>query len=467
MHTWFDRTLILTLIGVDLAMVGVMVRTLAMHPAPPFGRLSLRREALKMLSPGGGLAKTKRRWSERLREAEWLRFVAYAAALFALVQLPWEPRWGALGSDSQSAEFLRTLWQVVAAALGVSVAMVAFAFQAFASSGQRAYGGSLREFAQQSRLLLVIELGLLSLLLDGVVLLGWGHNAPRGLPAAWAIALSAATLIGVGFVMHRVVGLLDDRALRQMRAVGVNKLVDAAMRQQLIGQASEVWLEQTRLPVRRVLLAPTGAVPLRCMAAGDVVDLRLGPIARFAVRHPHLDLKLAVGLGNAVTDRSVLLYTSAAISRRTQRHLASSVRVRADKVAAGVELTDALERLHQQAMDAARSGSELEWRAISDLYERVLLSLPVAAANAGVAFAGAVLAPGFFGQGPVQRIASFLYDQLVAAVDSNSRELIGPITYSHSMSPRRLCASASRRWQRRSCVCTPRCTNSRKGRLNE
>ena len=167
MHSSFDRTLTLTLIGIDLAMVAVMLRTLTMHPAPPFARLSLRREALKMLSPGGRLAKTKRRWSERLRGAERLRFVAYAAVLFALVQLPWELRRGPLGSDSQSAEFLRTLWQVVAAALGVSVAMVAFAFQAFASSGQRAYGGSLREFAKQSRLLLVSEVGLLSLLLDG------------------------------------------------------------------------------------------------------------------------------------------------------------------------------------------------------------------------------------------------------------------------------------------------------------
>ena len=217
MDSWLDEALLLTVISVDLLMVGVLMRTLTMHPVPAFGRLSLRGISLRVLAAGKRTTRIKCWCRDQLHRSQWLRFFVYTAVLCGVVLLPWEVSWGFLGSKSESAEFLRTLWQVVAAALGVSVAMVAFAFQAFASSGQRAYGGSLREFSQQSRLLFVIELGLLSLLLDGIVLLGLGTNAPGGLPAVGAIAISVGTLLGVGFVMHRVVGLLDDRTLRELR----------------------------------------------------------------------------------------------------------------------------------------------------------------------------------------------------------------------------------------------------------
>jgi hypothetical protein len=88
-----------------------------------------------------------------------------------------------------------------------------------------------------------------------------------------------------------------------------------------------------------------------------------------------------------------------------------------------------LTRLHGQAMDAARAGREEEWSEVGNAYEQVLLGLPRAAARWGVPFEGAVAAPGFFGHGPVQRIRDFLYDELRAAVDNNSRELIDPISY--------------------------------------
>jgi hypothetical protein len=80
-------------------------------------------------------------------------------------------------------------------------------------------------------------------------------------------------------------------------------------------------------------------------------------------------------------------------------------------------------------MDAARTGAEQAWRDVADVYELILLGLPRAAEQFGISFAGAVAAPGFFGYGPVQRIASFLYDELSAALRSDRRELIDPISY--------------------------------------
>ena len=430
MDGWFRQALFLALLVADLVLVGVFLRTLATHPAPPFGRFSLRRRARAILGPASPIIRFKRESRERLGRLGWMRFLAYSGVLGGLVLLPWDFKWGPLDSETQSEELLRTLWQVVAAALGVSVAMVAFAFQAFSSSGQRAYGGSLREFAQQSRLLLAIEVGILSLLLDGVVLFGWGHNAPRGLPAAWAIGLSAVTLVGVGYVMHRVVRLLDDRSLREMRATRVRRLVVAAMRHQLIGQAGDAWLHASGFPVRRAALAPPGAIVLHGRSTGEVTDVRLGRLARFVVSNPGTEISLAVGLGSGVNPQTALMYLTGTGLTRRARRLPSAVRVRASgDDPPDAALNEALERLHQQAMDAARNGQELEWRAISESYELVLLALPRAAAQWGVPFAGAVMAPGFFGHGPVQRIAQHLYDELVAAVSSNSRELVGPITY--------------------------------------
>ncbi|MBE2319799.1 hypothetical protein DVA67_027795 [Solirubrobacter sp. CPCC 204708] len=429
-HGWLYNVLLLAAIASNLAAIGWLFRMLAVHPAPVAGRLSLRRQALKLLSASN----RRKRWTDAIQRRRqrlgWTRFVIYAAALFVVVLIPVDVRWGPLDDVEDSEEFLRTLWQVVGAALGVSVAMVAFAFEAFRGSGQQAYGGSLREFAGASRLLLVIEIGLVSLLLDGVVLFGWGHNAPRGLPAAWAIIVSGITLVGVGYVMHRVVRLLDDSALRRMREERVRRLVDQAMTQQLVGQAATLWLGSSSLPIRTSFGNPGGATPIVASRAGEVVDVRLGPLSRFAVRHPNSQLWLPVNLGDSVAESGTGLYLTGQVSPRKRRRLAAAVRVRrADDESGNRALTEALERLHQQAMGAARGGRENEWRAIGQLYELVLLALPKAAAAWGIPFAGAVMAPGFFGVGPVQRIADFLYDELVAAVNANSRELIGPITY--------------------------------------
>ncbi|MCA1645799.1 MAG: hypothetical protein LC797_10150 [Chloroflexi bacterium] len=321
------------------------------------------------------------------------------------------------------------MWQVVAAAVGISIAVVAFAFQAFQTSGQRAYGGSLKEFARESALLVLIEVGLVALFVDGAVLAGWGYHAPGGLPGAWAIFVSAVALLLVGVVVHRVLGLLDDRALRELRVRRIQRLVSAAMRQQLIGQAAEIWLDNTRLSITRAVLPPRDLTPVYGSREGEVHDVRMGPLARFAVKQPGIRLTLAVDLHHVVRPDTVLLYVLGDADQ-VPRRLLRAIRLRrqrSDSPQAG--LSAALAALHQQAMTAAKAGDELEWRAIAESYEQILLALPRAAADWGVPFAGAVAAPGFFGHGPVQRIAQFLYDELTAAVDNNSRELIGPITY--------------------------------------
>jgi hypothetical protein len=426
---WIDKTLVIGISGLALLGVAMLMRMLSYDPAPAVSGLSLRRNALRLL-PARANATLAARIGDRWRGWQgWMRFLIYAVAVLAVARIPWDLTWGPLGNTQASQDYVSTMWQVVAAALGVSVAMVAFAFEAFSSSGQRAYGGSLKEFARESGLVLLIEAGVVALFVDGAVLAGLGYHAPGGWPGAWAIAVSAFALLLVAVVVHRVLSLLDDRSLREMRTRRVQRLVSAAMRQQLTGQAADIWLENSRLGIGRSALIPTGLTPIYSDREGEVQDVSMGPLARLVVRRGGMRLAVGVGLDQTVQRDTALLYVQGdpeQVPRRLLRTI--KIRRRRDDTPQAA-LSAVLARLHQQAMSAAKTGDELEWRAISESYEQILLALPQAAADWGVPFAGAVAAPGFFGHGPVQQIAQFLYDELVAAVDSNSRELIGPITY--------------------------------------
>jgi hypothetical protein len=427
--SWLDETLLVAISGLILLGLGGLLRMLYYDPAPALVNLSLRRNALRSLparaNAGVGL-RIRDSWAGRL---SWVRFALYALAVLAVVRVPIDLRWGPLGDSQRSNDYISTMWQVVAAALGMSVAMIAFAFQAFQSAGQRAYGGSLKEFARESGLVLLIEAGIAALLVDGVVLAGWGYRAPGGWAGGWAILVSTLALLLVGAVVHRVLSLLDDRALREMRTRRVHRLVQEAMRQQLTGQAADIWLANSRLGIGHAILVPAGFTPIYGDREGAVRHIWIGPLARFAARRRGLQLSLAVGLDQTVDASTALLYVRGN-AEQVPRRLVRAIRIRPQRDdIPNAALSGALARLHQQAMTAATVGDELEWTAISKSYEQILLALPEAAAEWGVPFAGAVASPGFFGHGPVQQIAQFVYDELVAAVDSNSRGLIGPITY--------------------------------------
>lgn len=146
--TWIDKTLLLGLIGLNLLGVAAIARMLICDPAPAFSRLSLTRQAIQVL-PGsahlGASGRLRARWGRRFG---WVRFLVYAIAVSAVAWIPVRIGWGPLGDVEDSRNYLSTMWQVVATAVGLSVAMVAFAFEAFQISGQRAYGGSLKEFAR-------------------------------------------------------------------------------------------------------------------------------------------------------------------------------------------------------------------------------------------------------------------------------------------------------------------------------
>jgi hypothetical protein len=431
-----DGVLMCVLVAAELFLVVWLLRLLIYHPAPPFARMSMRRHAIRQLRPAAGRDRVSQWWARAWEQLPGLRLLVYLAFVVAAF-VPVELKVGPFNSASESEDYLKTLWQVVAAALGLSVAIVAFAFEAFTGHHQRAYGGNLREFGRTSGLVFVIELGVLSLLFTGAVLLGLGHGAPGGWSAALAVSLSAATLLGVLYAVHRILRLLDRRQMLLLRQQRLRGTVQEALRQQLIGQLAEVRLANAALPVTRSYFAMAATRTITANRAGEVDDILLGRLARYAIKHRRRDqaensMHVAVGIGDRTESGRPILYVPQQIAPTwaRDRYLRGSVKLRrADEERADLVLVSQLQGLHEDAMDAARSGGEQAWREVADVYELVLLGLPRAADHYGIPFAGAVAAPGFIGHGPVQRIARFLYDELDAAVQADRRELVDPISY--------------------------------------
>jgi hypothetical protein len=419
---------------------GWVALTLYFHPAPVARRVSLR-----ALARDGLLAGQRRlRWTRMARDlrdrhrvvVEIVPLLVLGAALYLPCLLGDLPHLSHTFANAEASEdFLQTMWQVVAGALGLSVAMIAFAFEAFFSSSQRQVGGSLREFAAETRLLVVVRLGVAALLIDGLVLLGVGSEAPMGWAALWATFVSGLTLLGVPYVLSKVVKALEVDELLRMRRQRLRRTVSEAMWQQLLGQAADsILFSAADLGVRRELIKPKAEASLRPPAEGIVRDVRLGSLARLAAirakRGGDASVSLLVGLGARVSPQTEVLGLAARSGDWTRRLAMGAIRIeRSGAPSAERHLLDQLGRLHSEATVTLREGRVEDWRPIGDLYRLVLLELVRAAKHHAVAFEGAVAAPGLFGFGPAQRISGYLRDELSEAVRTESADGADAVAY--------------------------------------
>jgi len=437
----FSHLLLIVVLTFNLVALAWFGLTLILHPAPVARRVSLRAMARDSLLHNRPRTRWRRiawdLYDEHRFAATLVGFVLVGAG----VGIPWlfggfdaVPD-GVLSSEKDSEDFLQTMWQVVAGSLGLSVAMIAFAFEAFFSTAQRQVGGSLREFAAETRLLWVVRLGVLALLVDGMVLLHVGYEAPGGWAAAWAILLSSLTLIGVLWVLGNIVRALDLDELLRMRRNRLRATVAEAMWQQLVGQMADTVLEHSpEMGVNRAVFGSKRELMVRPKEEGTLRDVHLGSLARLAFlrRRDGLDasVDLLVGLGSRVSPQRDLIAMAPGTNPRVQRLALRALRIeRAGTASAGERLGDQLGRLHSEATVILRDGRVEAWRPIGDLYKLVLDELMRTAREYGVPFAGAIASPGLFGFGPMQRIGGYIEKELEEAVRSESAEGADAVSY--------------------------------------
>ena len=151
----------------------------------------------------------------RWRDFTYASFIALGALLI-LLPIP-NPGFGPFKTTEDAEGFLKTLWQVEAAALALSLAIIVFAIQAYRSSTQERYGGTLRRFIRASWLQESYELGVVSLLLIAAVLLGAGHGGPAGSAGAVAAGASLLTILALPLVLTRALRTTHRDALRLER----------------------------------------------------------------------------------------------------------------------------------------------------------------------------------------------------------------------------------------------------------
>ena len=425
----------LVVLCADIGAFVLVGLTLLLHPAPVARRIALRAMARDVILADQARPRRARIARELAERHRLLIGVAPFLLVGAILYLPIPsgPLPALFGSRESSEDFVGTMWQVVAGALGLSVAMIAFAFEAFFSSSQRQVGGSLREFAGETHLLTVVRLGVAALLIDGLVLLGVGHDAPAGWAATWATIVSATTLLGVPYVLSKVVRALEVEELLRMRRSRLRVTVGEALWQQLLGQAADAILLQTpHLGVRRELLKRPGEVAIGPRGEGIVGDVHLGSLARLvafrAAPGKDVSVSLLVGLGSRVDDQSDVISLDADSGKRARWLASRAIKIKSTD-SAERSLVDQLGRIHGEATVTLREGRVEDWRPLGGLYRLVLLELVRAARRHGIPFEGSVAAPGLFGFGPAQRISSYLRDELAEAVRTESADGADAVAY--------------------------------------
>jgi hypothetical protein len=366
--------------------------------------------------------------------------------LAALTLLPrFRIDFGPFGDRDTSITFLSATWQVLGAAVGVSVALIAFVLEAFMTSGERRFGGTLREFVSRTHLLWLFDVAAAALLLDGVVLAGAGHGAPGGWPGLVAALLSGVTLGGLLIVVPRtILSALDPSRLWSMRTSASQELARSAVETQLIGQLASQTLHDSQQRTH-VSVNPLGREPedsdVTAGSTGVVVDIRLGALWR-AARVLGLEgdqrIEVLTEIGRTVRPDTRTVALPRTAGRLTRRRIRRAIRVAHKAEAPEQQLTQALERLKQQGIDAARRGDDAEWRDLGDLLVEQLLELPRRTAELGLAFDGAVSKPGLFGRGPSRRILDVLADVRDEAARREERAILNNIMYL----PRHVCGSA-------------------------
>jgi hypothetical protein len=387
-----------------------------------FQRYSLRALARAQLNYGPG---HRLRHIRDQRLPRWTHYALFACGI-GILFLPVHTSIGPFGDPKTAEGFLNTQWLVVAAMLGFAVALVGIVMGAFLSSARNTAGLTLREFATELRYTPVVYLGVLAIILNGMALFPLGTAGPGGWPGAWATCISALAVIALPLLFEGALDVLEPRRLIRARTRRLDRDVTAVVYTQLLRLASMQLVQEGHSPFLGVsLTAPEGNIIIRATRSGRVTDIRVRRLEDLSERH--LRGAPIVLTGIDLLERMVDSRTELAAippgSDLQPRAVRRAFRLSRGQAPADQELIENLEGLHQQATQAIRIGDQQQWDGIAEGYRTVLLAMPRAAADYGLAFAGAVANPSFLPVGPMDRIARWLFDEARLAVELRQAEL--------------------------------------------
>ncbi len=375
------------------------------------------------------------RWLQTRWRALMYLWISGLGTILILLPMP-DPDFGPFKEPETARAFLQTLWQVEAAALALSLAIIVFAVQAYRSSTHERYGGTLRRYIRASLLQESYELGVVALLLTAVVLLGAGHGGPAGSAGAVAVAVSLASMFVLPLLLTRALHTTHRDFLREERESRLTAAVRDQVDHEVAARIGLVLLNGLAAtePLELALFgggrggSPLNAIPAG--AAGAVADININRLIRLARRARAAGgLTLCTRLHDYVGAESrVLLLPDAAHPRDTKlarRIVAVKPGRRRDET-----LSQYLDDLEEEAVAAIRSGGPATFQAVADAYMETLMEFPRSWQRYGQQYSTAV-AQGIeiFPRGPVDTIRQQFYTNLVEALRAGSDEVLLTAAY--------------------------------------
>lgn len=357
-------------------------------------------------------------------------YIALGVFWFVLAFLPWIPNdWNPFAKQEEAENFLRTLWQVDAAALALSLAIIVFAVQAYRSANEERYG-DLRRTIRAIGLQAGYEQGVLALLVTGVVLLGAGHGGPAGSAGTVAGLACFVSILVLPPLLNRALQATRKGFLREKREGGLTGAVREQVDRQVEGLHGTALLTELA-EAEPLALDPyavaRGEQPVNAAvahASGFVADINLRRLIRLARRTRDdggitLTTRLYAYVG---TDTRLLLVPAAA---GDHSRLAGRVvnlkqgRWRDDA------LSDYLRDLQEEALGVIRAGAPGTFESIADAYVATLMEFPRSWARYGHEYTVAVArGDELFPIGPVDTIRQQFYANIVEALRGTSDEVL-------------------------------------------
>jgi hypothetical protein len=343
------------------------------------------------------------------------------------------PSWmKVIAEGSDASAFLGQLWQVVAASAGLAIAVVFFALQTLASSGRT----GVRDAGLLNQFQLVVYLGVSSLFVIGLDLLGIGYAAPGGWAAAWATVVSAAAILTVAVLFAGTLSMMIPGRLLQRRLRTIRYMASVAVEDDAYQRVALNLLEQMAESADYAW-SPFGSNNSSIASStrpGVVTDINLKRLAKLsaaAQMEGAMPVTLVAYIGRPVEVGTALIFGNASNSDlrgRAARVVRTSSR-KPDPGRAGID--NLVDELHAEAIQAIRDARLTDFKDIARAQEAVVLAVPAAwQARFGQRFTSG-LASGLFPIqiGPVEQMSRNFYEQARATLGTQIRELALDVAY--------------------------------------
>jgi hypothetical protein len=407
---------------------------------PPWQPRSLRRlavsEKAKLERASGGTRAGHARQSLRLCAWNLTHHSGWALLLIVpslgVAFLPIGDGLSPLDTEKEATPILQTLWQVEAAALALSLAVVIFILEAVYSTRPRP---SLRGLTEWIRVPAIFYAGVYGLVLTGMVLMGAGSGAPGGWAATWAVVWAALSAAGLILLFVTTLNQVEPDALYQRWLATiegqVQRVVEAEIFERVAAAALRTICQEVALEFRPVFGSESAPslekVPAK--RTGTIRDVNLwrlrkaGGLARneeaVSAENPESPAVL-VHIGAAVRQRDPVMLVPGSVANGM--NLSGAFKIETRRTEANLDAI--LTQVHEEALRAIREASPGSYAGITDVYERLLLALPLTWAKYGQQF-GPGIAGGMnpFELTLLDRVERNLYDELEQAALGASREI--------------------------------------------